>query len=465
MKKVITVVNPETGDIIETIELQTAEQVRKIVETASETQELWKRTPLIKRGELMYRLADLLDANAERIGLISTAELGKPIMQSIAENHDSANIIRANVERAKHLYGDVLTDNSPGLEKDIVFTKREPLGVIGCIIPFNFPVELTFQKIAPALIMGNVVVVKVPTFNPLAVLQLRELIKTAGFPDGVAQFAICDRHVISECIVKNPKVDAISMTGSTSVGVQISKDGADTLKRIFLELGGNDSLIIFDDVNVNLAVAEIINGRFENNGQVCCSSKRIIVQEGIQEELVLKLIEAVKGLKIGSAMERDTIISTLVTEQAAIEVENQIQQTVEQGGRIVFGGKRIGARIEPTILVGVTKDMDISGSMEIFGPVVPIITFKTEAEAVEIANASPYGLSSGVLSGDLVRAFRVGERMKSGTAVVNGSGLYRHLDHPFGGVKMSGVGREGAGISLEEFSNIKVYVMKGFINS
>ena len=342
-----------------------------------------------------------------------------------------------------------------------MFTRREPLGVIACIIPFNFPIELTFQKIAPALIMGNAVIVKAPSSNPLAVLALQKLADEAGIPSGVVKFLVCERNVLTECVLKNPQVAAISMTGSTAAGKQLTRDGADTLKRMFLELGGNDAFLIFEDADLDKALDEMVNSRMENNGQVCCSSKRFLVQRSIYDALAEELIKRLKELPRGSAQDENAVVTALVSEKAAAEVESQIERTVSQGARLAYGGMREGARIEPTVLLDVSKDMDIASNMEVFGPVFPLIPFDTEDEAVEIANNSVYGLSSGLMTKDMNRAFRVGRKLKAGAAVVNGSGGYRHLDQPFGGYKQSGIGREGLSISLEEFSYIKVYAMKG----
>ena len=242
------------------------------------------------------------------------------------------------------------------------------------------------------------------------------------------------------------------------------KAGADTLKRTFLELGGNDALLIFEDADLDRALDEMVTSRMENNGQVCCSSKRFLVQRSIYDEVAKRLVERLTALKRGSALDEEAAVTALVSERAAKEVEEQIRHTIEQGAELLCGGTREGARVEPTVLVNVTPEMDIASDLEIFGPVFPLIPFDTEEEAVRIANNSIYGLSSGLMTRDMNRAFRVGSKLKAGGAVVNGSGGYRHLDQPFGGYKQSGLGREGISISLEEFSHIKVYVVKGAFN-
>ncbi|MGI6005960.1 MAG: aldehyde dehydrogenase family protein [Ruminococcus sp.] len=461
MSKMLEVLNPQTGEQIEQVELVDKEQMKEIVNRALCAQPMWEDMPLYERGEILYRFADLLEANAEQISQLSAREMAKPILQARVETEDGVKLLRGAVERAKHLYGEVLADNGPGFEKDLVFTRREPLGVIACIIPFNFPIELTFQKIAPALIMGNAVIVKAPSSNPLAVLSLQKLADEAGIPSGVVRFLVCERNVLTECVLKNPQVAAVSMTGSTAAGKQLTKDGADTLKRMFLELGGNDALLIFEDADIDKALDEMVNSRMENNGQVCCSSKRFLIHRSIYDALTQRLVERLKALPRGMAQDEEAMVTSLVSEKAAADVESQIAHTVSQGARLIYGGKREGARVEPTVLADVRRDMDIASDMEVFGPVFPLIPFDTEEEAVEIANNSIYGLSSGLMTKDMNRAFRVGRKLKAGAAVVNGSGGYRHLDQPFGGYKQSGIGREGLSISLEEFSHIKVYAVKG----
>lgn len=235
------------------------------------------------------------------------------------------------------------------------------------------------------------------------------------------------------------------------------------MKRLMLELGGNDPFLIFEDVDLDEAVEEMTS-RFYNNGQICCAPKRFLVQRSIHDALVEKLIGKIEALPRGSALDEEAEITTLVTEEAAKKVEDQIKTCVEQGATLVYGGSREGARVEPAVLTGVTRTMDVAKDLEIFGPVIPIIVFDTEEEAVEIANASVYGLSAAMMTSDMARSFRVAALLEAGTVVQNGSCVYRHLDQPFGGVKMSGIGREGIGISPEEYSQLKTHVLKGVLD-
>ncbi len=461
MSEILKVLNPADNSLVGTVEMKSKDDLEKIVDTAYASVNDWKSLSVYDRGDILYKFADLLNTKyKDELAKLNTSELGKPILQSMEECQDASEITRQTVERGKHLYGKVLTSSTPGIGGDLIYTKREPLGVIACIIPFNYPLELTAHKIAPALIMGNTVIVKAPTSNPLAVLKMGEILHEAGVPEGVAQFITCSRDASTEKIIQSPKVAAICMTGSTLAGIEIARNSVDTLKTLMFELGGNDGLIIFDDVDLDKTCEEILTGRIINNGQICCSSKRLIVHNNIKEKLAYKLAEKLDGLKVGSAMDPEAQITTLVSESAAIKVEEYIKRTIDQGATCFYGGKREGARVYPTILTDVDKDMDIAKDLEVFGPVIPIIGFDTEEEAIEIINNNSYGLSSGILSKDLERAFRLAQLIDAGATVINGTGHYRHYDQPFGGFKHSGIGREGISATLEECSQEKSFILK-----
>ncbi len=461
MSEILKVLNPENNSIVGTTELKSESELEKAVDTAYDSLGKWKALSIYDRANILYRFADLLDTKyKDELAKLNTMELGKPILQSLEECQDATEIVRQTVERGKHLYGKVLTDSTPGIGGDLIYTKREPLGVIACIIPFNYPLELTAHKIAPALLMGNTLIVKAPTSNPLAVLRMGDILQEAGIPEGVAQFITCDRNASTEKIIKSPKVAAICMTGSTPAGIEIARNSVDTLKTLMFELGGNDGLIIFDDADLDKACEEIVMGRIINNGQICCSSKRLIVHNSIREELAVRLAKRLEKIKVGSAMDPEAQITSLVSESAAAAVEKYISHTIKQGATCFYGGKREGARIYPTILTDVSKDMDIAKDLEVFGPVIPIIGFDTEDEAIEIINNSSYGLSSGILTRDLEKAFRIAPLIEAGATVINGTGHYRHYDQPFGGFKHSGIGREGISAGLEECSQEKSYILK-----
>lgn len=456
----LKVFNPADNSFIEEVPMLSAEEVQAKVDGSVEAQKIWEATPMYERAEKMRKFAEIIRANEPKTTEILGKEMGKPCAQAQCESFDAASLLCAAAERGNHLYTDVLAQNSPGMEDDLVFTKREPLGVIACIIPFNFPIELTFQKAAPALAMGNSVLVKAPTQNPLAVLSMEQYAIEAGIPEGVFQAFVCDRDVCTEKITANIQVAAVSLTGSTGAGKAIMRDGSSTLKKVFLELGGNDAMIIFDDADLDEVIPQIYEGRVLNNGQICCASKRFIVQSGIYDRLAERLVADLSKLKQGSPADPDILLTTLISEKAAVEVESQIQHTVEQGAKLIYGGKRTGAFVEPAVLTDVTAEMDIAKDMEVFGLCFPLIKFETEEEAIAIANQSSYGLSSGIMSTDMTRALRVAGQIKAGGCVVNGDSQYRHYDQAFGGFKQSGIGREGISASLEEFSELKTYIIK-----
>lgn len=462
MTKMLDVTNPFTGKLVESIPLAGEAEIKQMLAKANAVKEQWGRTPLHKRSKYLYHFAELIQENTEDIARTLSMEMGKPITQSRMETAGSANITRGFVERANHIYGENLcTDNQPGFENDIIFTMREPLGLLFCIIPFNYPVELFVHKVAPALAMGNVVIVKAPTKNPLAMLKLSKLFEQTGIPEGVVQSMVCERDDAHKFLITNPEVQALSLTGSTGAGIDLAKGGAATLKHLFLELGGNDPTIIMEDADLDYAVEEMIGGRIFNAGQTCCAAKRFIVHQSVVEPLTGKLVERLKKVKIGDPLDESTDMGTLISEDAAKKAGEQIQYTVGQGAKLIYGGEVKGAVVTPAVLTGVKKTMDVAIDLEIFGPVFPMIPFTTEAEALEIANATRYGLSAGIITKDTIRSMRMASKIKAGAVVVNGQSSYRHMEQAFGGYKMTGLGREGVSTTLEEHSQVKSFIIKG----
>lgn len=461
MAKKLEVTNPFNGQVVETIDLAGEAELKQMLAKANAAKESWGRTPLHKRSKFLYRFVELIQENAEDISQTLSREMGKPIAQARMETLGSANITRGFVERANHIYGQTLpTDNQPGMENDIIFTMREPLGLIFCIIPFNYPVELFVHKVAPALAMGNVVIVKAPTKNPLAMLKLSKLFEQTGIPEGVVQSMVCERDDAHNFLITNPEVQAVSLTGSTAGGIEMAKGGASTLKHLFLELGGNDPTIIMEDADLDYAVEEMIGGRIFNAGQTCCASKRFIVHQSVIEPLTGKLVERLKKLKIGDPLDDGTDMGTLISEEAAQKVGEQIKYTVGQGAKLIYGGEVKGAVVTPAVLTGVKKTMDVAVDLEIFGPAFPMIPFATEDEALEIANATRYGLSAGIITKNTIRSMRMASKIKAGAVVVNGHSSYRHMEQAFGGYKMTGLGREGVSTTLEEHSQLKSFIIK-----
>ncbi|MGM9521193.1 MAG: aldehyde dehydrogenase family protein [Oscillospiraceae bacterium] len=462
--KTFDVVNSATQEFIDTVPMAAAEDVERAINAAQEGKKLWAATPVHERARIMLKCADAIDERREELARSLSQEMGKIIREARGEIRVCAQIIRGFAQAACSSYGHTMTDYQIGTEKDIIFTRREPIGVIACISPFNYPVELCTQKFAPALAAGNAVIVKPASDNPLTLMKVIEICLDNGIPGNVLQLVTGSGSKIGEQLALSDKINAISLTGSTEVGLRVMELASKTLKRTFFELGGNDPFIVFDDCDMELAIKEAVNGRVQNAGQTCCSPKRFIVQKSVKDEFIKGAIERIKGLKHGSPLDDETDFGSLISPKAAKDVDAQVQKTIAQGAKLVCGGRLYNETYyEPTILDGVTLDMDIAKDMECFGPVIPVIEFETEEEAVAIANATCYGLQSGVMTKSMSRAMRVASELECGGVVINGSGNYRDLDQPFGGNKMSGIGREGVSVTLGEYTQEKSYIMKNVL--
>ncbi|MGI6576692.1 MAG: aldehyde dehydrogenase family protein [Eubacteriales bacterium] len=460
---VINVVNPATGKVIDTVPAATNEDVEQAIKNAVKGQVEWNSYPLYRKLEILERYAVLLTDNTERIASIMCEEGGKPIEQCRVEVAANAAIFRIYISAANTFYGHTLPYNAePRSQGDVAFTIHEPLGVFACIVPFNYPFELAAHKTAPMLVTGNSVILKPASETPRSALILCELLLEAGVPANAIQCLTGSGSKIGSILASDERISAVSFTGSTEVGVELAKNCAPSLKHVSLELGGNDPLIIFDDCDFELALSETISGRIGNAGQTCCASKRFIVQRGIVDRFKEELVNGLAKLKIGDPSDPSVDMGPVVSEKAAIQVEQQIQHTIEQGGKLLCGGTRNGAFVAPTVIEA-TPEMDISRDMEVFGPVFPIIPFDTMEEAIQIANNSIYGLSSGVITENIRTAMQVANSVQAGACIINGSGNYRLAHQPFGGYKMSGVGREGAVSTLEEMTRQKTISFKGVL--
>lgn len=460
----LKILNSATLEFLDTVPRATAEDVNHAIEAAQAGKALWKATPVHERARLMQRCADAIDARREELARLLSTEMGKIIREARGEIRVCAQILRGFAEAAAHHYGQTMTDYQIGAEDDIIFTRHEPLGVVACVSPFNYPVELCTQKMAAALAAGNAVIVKPASDNPLTVMKVVEICLEAGIPGNVLQLITGSGAAVGSLLAQSPLIDAISLTGSTEVGLQVAQEGAKTLKRVFLELGGNDPFIVFEDADLEAAIASAVQGRVQNAGQTCCSPKRFLVQASVHDAFVRGVAERIQGLKLGSPLDEETEFGSLISERAAQEVARQVALTVAQGAKLVCGGAVYDKTyFEPTILDGVTLEMDAARDMEIFGPVFPIIAFESEAEAIQIANATCYGLQGGVMTKDINRALRVASQLQCGGVVINSSGNYRHLEQPFGGYKMSGLGREGVCVTLDEMTQQKSYILKNVL--
>ena len=462
--KVIDVINPATGALIDTVPAATAADIDLAVASAVTAQKIWAKVPVYKKAEIMKNFIALVTENKEDLARTLSDETGKPICEARGEIGNIPIAFEAFSEKAKHLYGSVVPAGlEAGQDKNLLFTQREPIGVVACIIPFNFPCDLFDQKVAPALLAGNAAIVKPSTDNPLTLCKLTALLAEAGVTPGAIQIVTGRGSVVGNLLCTHPDVHLITLTGSTEVGIQTAKAAAENLVHVALELGGNDAFIVLDDADVDLAAEEVLWGRMYNTGQVCCASKRFLVHKSRAEEFTAKVVEKISAIKRGMPADEDSRLGCLISEKAAIEVEHQVALTVKQGGEIIVGGKRDGAFYDPTVIADVPKTADVAKDMEIFGPVVPIITFDTTEEAIEIANASKFGLCGCVFSVNMKEAFYVANSLECGGAVINGASFFRSFEMPFGGYKFSGIGTEGVMSTFNEMTRTKSVVLKNIL--
>lgn len=459
--KTIDVLNPANKKLIDTVPDSTLEDVDFAVQTAVEGQKEWAKVSIAERGRILLKFAELVKDDDENLAQLLSQETGKPIKEARAEIANVQISVPAFVEQAKHLYGNVIPAGSEvGQEKTVQITERQPLGVVAAIIPFNFPVDLFGQKVPPALMMGNSIIVKPSSSNPLTLTKLVYLLRKAGVPSGAVGIIHGSGKVVGQGLAKHKGVHLVSLTGSTAAGIETMKTCSENLSHVMLELGGNDAFIVLEDADIDLAVEEVMWGRMYNTGQVCCASKRFLIHNSVKAEFVKKLTAKLKKIKQGNPQGEDTEMGCLINEKAAKTVEQQVNATVEAGAKLVLGGERTGAFYTPTILTNCKKNMDVMKDMEIFGPVVSIMGFDTVEEAIEVANQSSFGLCGNVFTKDMKVAARVAQELECGGVVINGASFYRSFEMPFGGWKHSGIGNEGVMTTLQEMSRIKTVVLK-----
>lgn len=458
----IPVYNPATLQQIDTVPSATWEDVDLALHNARKGLEVWSKFPLYKRIDVIRAFHKLLVENSQELINLVVAEVGKPLQQGIRCLNTAAIATEQYIEHARCLETEVLPiNNRPGVENDMILTVREPLGVVVGILPFNYPITLLTHKVIPALLMGNAVIIKPASETPLADIRFIDLLLESGVPADALQIVTGSGRDIGKWLSEDPRVDAIDLTGSTEVGIEIAKNSAKHLHKVFLELGGNDAMVVLEDADLDLAVSESIASRLANAGQTCCSTKRCIVHNSVKEAFIEKLILALDQKKLGDPSLPETDCGPLVSVRAAKTVEEQVALTIEQGAVLRYGGKRFNETFfQPTVLE-VTPSQDVAHDLEIFGPVWSVMGFDTLDEAIALANDTQYGLSSCVMGKDIHGLMKIAKGMQAGCCTINGSSFYRSVDQPFGGFKMSGTGREGGRYTLEEMSQLKTIVFKG----
>lgn len=457
----LEIINPATFDVVGSVPVSSLHEIEWVLDAAQDGKKVWAATPIWKRREILGRYLDLLSEQRLEVAHTLCLETGKTKEQAIDEVVGGIRMFREYVDRVLALNGTTVPlDIQQGLEHDVLMTRREPLGVLAAILPFNFPIDTFSHKTGAALVTGNAVIVKPAEDAPLAVMQAVRLMYQAGVPENVIQ-VVNGRGDVGAMITDTPKINAVSFTGSTATGSRVMATGAKYITRVYLELGGNDPFIVFEDADMDIVMQHASFARTYCNGQCCVASKRFIVHHARRDEFTVRLLDSLKAYPVGNPLNSATKIGPLIHEAAAKKAEEQIALTVAQGARILSGGERYNRTfLAPTVLENVTLAMDVARDMEIFAPVFPIIEFKEDREAIEIANASIYGLNAGVFTKNLNRAIRAGYSVESGTVCINGAGLYHPDAAAFGGYKQSGIGREGTIHGLEEMTQIKSVVFR-----
>lgn len=451
------VINPATGETVDHVQEYRPEDIDAIITRAHEAQPAWEATPRHARAAILQKFSGLMEAEHERLGTLLQLESGKLAAAAEGEIVSAVRVTRGYIAGLGQIHGDsTRLEGQAGFERDWLLTEYEALGVAVAITPFNFPISLMIHKVVPALLMGNTVVVKPAENTPLATIEAVKLLHEAGVPEEALAVVTGSGRIIGDSLTGHRLVRKISFTGSAAVGRQVGRMAMDNFARTTLELGGNDAAIVFDDANLELAVERIATTRFANSGQVCCSNKRILVHRSVYDTFRDMMVERVSKFRVGDPTAAGTDLGPLVSVGAATGVHEQVQATLAAGARVLVGGAAPeGAYYAPTLLEGITADMEIAGDMEVFGPVLPLMAFDTDEEAIAIANQSMYGLNGAVFTENLSRAMRAASAMKAGTVVVNGGAYYRPDVLAFGGYKASGIGREGLRDTLKACGQLK----------
>lgn len=456
--KTFAVTNPATGETIAEVADLTAEDTKKAIDIAYEAQKEWRAKTAKERCAILLKWNDLMLENQDDLGKILTAEMGKPLAEAKGEIAYGASFIQWFAEEARRVYGDVIPGHQP--DKRIVVIKQ-PIGVVASITPWNFPNAMIARKVAPALASGCTFVARPAKETPLSAIAMAVLGERAGIPKGVlSMIPGTDSRGIGGEMCANPKVRKLTFTGSTEVGRILMKQCAHDIKKLSLELGGNAPFLVFDDADLDKAVEGAMIAKFRNSGQTCVCANRIFVQSGVADAFAEKLAAATAKLKVGNGMDDGVQIGPMIDEAGVEKVEDHVKDAVGKGAKVITGGNRSelgGTYFQPTVLTGVTKGMKVLAE-ETFGPVAPIITFDTIDEGIALANDTEFGLAAYFYARDISTVWKVAEEIESGMVGIN-TGLVSTAEAPFGGIKSSGLGREGSKYGIEDFLEIKYLCM------
>ncbi|MEI2558076.1 NAD-dependent succinate-semialdehyde dehydrogenase [Acinetobacter pittii] len=455
------ILNPATLEIIGTVPNMGKAEAERAIEAAKETWPLWKNKTAKDRSIILKKWFDLIISNADELAFILTSEQGKPLAEAKGEILYAASFIEWFAEEAKRVYGDIIPSPYPDAR---IVVNKQPIGVVAAITPWNFPAAMITRKVAPALAAGCPCIVKPAPETPFTALALVDLAVQAGVPAEIFSVITGDAGHIGDAIFESDVVRKFTFTGSTPVGKMLLERSAKTLKKVSLELGGNAPFIVFDDADLDAAIEGALIAKFRNAGQTCVCVNRFLVQAGIYEKFIAALSQKIQNFNIGNGLEAGHDIGPLINANAVKKVEAHIQDALDKNGRLVIGGKRHTTGelfFEPTLIADVTADMDVA-TQETFGPLAAVFKFETEQQAVEMANATEFGLAAYCYTKDLGRAWRMSEQLEYGMVGIN-KGLISNEVAPFGGIKQSGLGREGSKYGIEDYLEIK-YTLFGGLN-
>ena len=458
-EKTMEVISPFNSEVVGKVNLASKEDAENAIESAHRVfHKTMKKMPAYRRADILRKTADLLEDRTEEFARILGLEAGKPIRDGRGEVGRAVQVLRFAADEAKKIEGELVPmDAAIGGENRIGMVRRHPIGVISAITPFNFPLNLALHKLAPAFAAGNTVVLKPASKTPLSAYMLVNLFEEAGLPEGALNLVIGNGSEVGDILVTDSRISKVTFTGSPSVGIDLRKKAG--LKKVTLELGSNSPNIIFNDGDVNAAALGLVRGAFAFSGQVCISAQRIYVQKDVYQDFLNQYVSLVEKLVIGNPMEENTDIGPMISEKEAIRAHDWITEAVKAGARLATGGNREGTLLEPTVLVDVTPNMKVVCE-ETFAPIVSVIPFDTEEEVIAMANDSVFGLQAGVFTSDINRAMRVADGLETGGVWINETSTYRQDNYPYGGVKLSGVGKEGVKYAIEDMTEIKFVGIK-----
>ena len=452
--------NPATGEILATVQKGGEKETKEAIQAANKAFEGWSQTSPAERAKLMNKMADLVENDSERLAKIMTMEQGKPLSQAAAEIQTNVENLRWNAAEGQRILGDIVP--SPTTNQWQV--RKQPVGVVGAITPWNFPSNMIIRKISPAIAAGCTVILKPAKATPLSALALMELFDQAGFPEGVVNIVMGDSSTIGKILSESDDIQKITFTGSTEVGQILNEQAAPTLKKVSMELGGHAPFIIFPDADLELATEMLIKTKFINNGQVCTSPNRIFIHKEIKQKATDLIMEKKDGVSVGNGLD-DPTTGPLINEEGIEKIEEQLKDAVDKGAQILCGGKRLtegeyanGFFFEPTVLDGVTKEMAIFYE-EPFGPVIPLITFEEEDQVIKDANDTIFGLASYFFSTNIHTVDHVSNQLQYGMVGINDTAISNSAT-PFGGVKHSGFGRENGTYGVEEYIEVKFVTIR-----